>query len=46
VALLLFNLLAGILFVGPRRTVLLTASLVALGLLGKALSRHWLQAGA
>jgi len=32
--------------IGPRRTVLLTAALVALGLLGKALSRHWLQAGA
>jgi predicted MFS family arabinose efflux permease len=32
--------------IGPRRTVLLTATLVALGLLGKALSRHWLQAGA
>jgi len=32
--------------IGPRRTVLLTAALVALALLGKALSRHWLQAGA
>jgi len=32
--------------IGPRTTVLFTASLVALGLLGKALSRHWLQAGA
>ena len=32
--------------IGPHRTVLLTAALVALGLLGKALSRHWLQAGA
>lgn len=32
--------------IGPRRTVLLIAALVALGLLGKALSRHWLQAGA
>ncbi|MGA9349556.1 MAG: MFS transporter [Anaerolineae bacterium] len=32
--------------IGPRRTVLLTAALVALGLLGKALSHHWLQAGA
>lgn len=32
--------------IGPRKTVLLTAALVALGLLGKALSRHWLQAGA
>ncbi len=31
--------------IGPRRTVLLTATVVALALLGKALSRHWLQAG-
>jgi predicted MFS family arabinose efflux permease len=32
--------------IGPRKTVLLTTALVTLGLLGKALSRHWLQAGA
>jgi len=31
--------------IGPRRTVLLTAAVVAIALLGKALSRHWLQAG-
>jgi len=31
--------------IGPRRTVLLTAAVVATTLLGKALSRHWLQAG-
>lgn len=32
--------------VGPRRTVLLSAALVAAALLGKSLARHWLQAGA
>ncbi len=32
--------------IGPRRTVLLTVAVVTLALLGKALSRHWLQAGA
>jgi len=31
--------------IGPRRTVLLTTAVVAGALLGKALSRHWLQAG-
>jgi len=32
--------------VGPRRTVVLTTGMVAVSLLGMALSRHWLQAGA
>lgn len=32
--------------IGPRKMVLSSVALVALGLLGKSLSQHWLQAGA
>jgi len=32
--------------IGPKKTVLLTSFIVSLGLLGEALSRNWLQAGA
>lgn len=31
--------------IGPRRSILIVVALAALSLLGKSLSRHWLQAG-